>query len=341
MAAQMSARSLMVFGMALGQSNARTALLVIDVQDCFLEAACTSSGLDGSLRVPACHVIDKINSLREQKSCLFDEVIFTQDYHPNNHISYASTHGLAPFAHLSGKGGLDLKCISPESGLTEAGACCPAFHINPSMDCSANLCPPTGWSYEVNNSGIVTDNAACTACATDGSNCFDMEQAMWTDHCLQTGDSGFPSALDKRENDTVVQKGANQFVDAYSGFMDNTQTLKTALDDILKQKQVTTLFVVGIATDVCVQWTVTDALGFNTADYSVTVIKDATAAVQGDVANYNAAIDTMAAAGATIATTDDVLSMQCGEVSGVASCCDKYIMWGLALALLAWITPVA
>ena len=59
-----------------------------------------------------------------------------------------------------------------------------------------------------------------------GANCFDMTQAMWTDHCLQTGDSTFPPSLDKRANDFVVQKGGNVHVDAYSAFMDNTKALE-------------------------------------------------------------------------------------------------------------------
>lgn len=311
MVAKMMPCSLIAFAMILHHGNAKTALLVIDVQNCFLQKECTTSGSDGSLSVPACSVIAKINSLRKNRSCLFDEVIFSQDFHPANHISFGSTHGLPAFSHLGGKGGLPLKCISPTSGLTADGACCPAFHLNSSMDCTKHLCPPAGWSYTVNNSGIVSGNAACTTCAASDSNCFDMEQAMWTDHCLQTGDSDFPPSLDKRDSDTVVQKGLSKYVDAYSAFMDNTQTLKTSLDSILQSKGITKLFIAGIATDVCVRWTVTDALGSNTAAYDVTLIKDATAAVLGNQENFNAAIGSMAAAGAKIVTTDDMLSMQC------------------------------
>merc|ERR1712032_597759 len=130
-------------------------------------------------------------------------------------------------------------------------------------------------------------NAACTTCLSSPDSCFPMEQAMWTDHCLQHGDSTFPTTLIKETTDTVVQKGMNKYVDAYSGFMDNTQTLKTTLDEMLQGKGINQIYVVGIATDVCVQWTVTDALGSNTANYDVTVVKDATAAVLGDVDNYN------------------------------------------------------
>lgn len=207
-------------------------------------------------------------------------------------------------------------CIDPTSGLTSDGACCPKFHLQPSMNCTAELCPPTGWDYAVNNSGLITGNAACSVCAATPAECFEMSQAMWTDHCSQTGDSGFPPTLDKLSTDTVIQKGTNQFVDAYSAFMDNTQTLKTSLDTMLIEKGVTKLYIVGIATDVCVQWTVTDALGSSTANYEVIVVKDATAPVLGNMANFNASIETMIGAGATVMSTADVL---CHECSGSES----------------------
>jgi len=290
----------------------KSALLLIDVQNCFLTAECTSTGNEGSLSVPACGILPKINAIMEEKSCLFDEVIYTQDFHPSNHISFGSTHGLAPFAHLGGKGGLPMKCIKADSGLTKDGACCPLAFLEPSMDCEKHLCPPSDWSYMEKNPDIITGNSACTVCKDDPDKCFDQEQAMWTDHCLQDGDSDFPTGLKfNKDTSTVIQKGSNQYVDAYSGFMDNTQTLKTSLDDVLKAKGITKLFVAGIATDVCVQWTVTDALGSNTEDYTVTVIKDATAAVLGSEANYKASMGIMAAEGAKIVTADDVLAMEC------------------------------
>jgi nicotinamidase-related amidase len=303
---------------------AKTALLVVDVQDCFLEAACTGNGTDGSLSVPACEIIPKINQLldtlvfvqdyhppKPERLCSFDEVIFTQDYHPTNHISYGSSHGLAAFAHLGGLGGLPLMCIDPASGLTSDGACCPKFYLQPSMNCTAELCPPPGWDYAVNNSGIITNNSACTVCAATPAECFEMSQSMWPDHCLQSGDSGFPPTLYKDPTDTVIQKGTNQFVDAYSAFMDNTQTLKTSLDSMLMGKGINRLYIVGIATDVCVQWTVTDALGNSTANYEVIVVSDATAPVLGNMAKFNASIATMIGAGATVMSTADVLAAEC------------------------------
>jgi nicotinamidase/pyrazinamidase len=65
----------------------REALLVIDVQNDFLPG--------GSLAVTnGDEVIPRINRLGQR----FQDVILTQDWHPAGHISFASTHGLRPFA---------------------------------------------------------------------------------------------------------------------------------------------------------------------------------------------------------------------------------------------------
>jgi nicotinamidase-related amidase len=319
---------------ALRPADSKTALLVIDTQDCFLQKECTSTKADGSLSVPACGIIPKINALRQNKSCLFDEVIFTQDFHPANHMSFGSSHGLAPFAHLGGKGELQLTCLTPTSGNTKDASCCPTTYVNASaVDCDTQLCPPADFDYAVNNSDLISGNAACSTCKTSPELCYQTDQAMWTDHCVQTGDSGFPPILDKRTGDLVVQKGMNQYVDAYSAFMDNTQNLKTELDMKLQEKGIKKIFVVGIATDVCVKWTVRDALHSSTGSYEVAVVTDATAAVLGDATNYAAANAFMQSAGATLQTAEQVLAMACPVVEETSGSESKGTLSGVLLAL--------
>lgn len=61
----------------------KKALIVVDVQNDFCES--------GALEVPnASEVIPYINSLIE--SNIYDEIIFTQDWHPANHKSFASNN---------------------------------------------------------------------------------------------------------------------------------------------------------------------------------------------------------------------------------------------------------
>jgi len=253
--------------------------------------------------VPASHIIQPINNLIS--GCTWDDVVYTQDFHPLNHISFGSTHGLEPFS-----GELPVMCIKPESGMTQDAACCPTIHINSSaVDCNAQLCPPAGWDYSINNSEIISGNAACTECANNPDACYETVQAMWTDHCLATGDSGFPSSLNMGNSPKIVQKGGNQFVDAYSGFKDNSKQVETELHQELQNAGITDLVVVGIATDVCVKESVTDAIGYG---YTVTVLSDATAAVGGDQANFDAAIAEMQSAGATIMSVADWSNQTCG-----------------------------
>lgn len=323
----------------LAVANGKTALLLIDVQDCFLEQN-TTNGQPGSLSVPASHIITKINQMQAEKGCLFDVVVRSQDYHPASHISFGSTHGLAPFSHLGGKGGLPLKCITAQGGKMSEAACCPTWYINKSsVNCSNELCPPDSFDYNASSKGqeLIKNNPACWTCKHDPSACHDMQQEMWTDHCLQSGDSTFPPSLTTRSSDIVVRKGANKFVDSYSAFMDNTQTFQTNLDSALQNRGVDTIYVAGIATDFCVRWSVRDALGSKTGAYKVKVIEDATAAVQGNMVNFHAAIAAMKAAGATIVNTSDILATACPPQVALSHARVRSLTGGIVMAwLLLW-----
>lgn len=290
-----------------------TALIIIDVQDCFMEAAGTLSGADGSLSVAnTAEIIPLLNSIRAEKSCLFDTVIRSQDYHTEAHISFGPTHGLDPFAHLSGKGELLLTCVNPSSGLTEDASCCPTYHIEP-YDCDTFLCPSVADSPQELLDSVMS-SPACTICKETPDECFSTTQAMWTNHCKQDGDSNFPPTLYTEETDIVVQKGTNQYVDAYSAFMDNTRKLKTPLDTILAEKDITTIYIAGIATDYCVYYSTVDALGLG---YDVNLILDATRGIAEET--VASATADMIAKGATVVTTADVLAMDCPPDSGAFS----------------------
>ncbi|WP_321384846.1 bifunctional nicotinamidase/pyrazinamidase [Rhizobium sp.] len=86
-------------------------------------------------------------------------------------------------------------------------------------------------------------------------------QVMWPDHCVQgTVDAEFHPDLHTERFDYVQKKGQNPAVDSYSAFRDNDQSSTTGLDGFLKGKGVTTLDVMGLATDFCVKFSVLDAL---------------------------------------------------------------------------------
>merc|ERR1711907_363989 len=214
------------------------------------------------------------------------------------------------------------------------GACCPTYYVNASaVDCWATMCPGNSTTVDTDfyttapGNGIIAGNAACVTCKTTPSSCFRDTQSLWRDHCLQSGDSQFAKMLTSKSTDIVIQKGTNKHVDAYSAFMDNSRFLKTTLDSQLQAKGVKTLYVAGIATDVCVKWSVRDALSSATGNYTVKVIADASAGIFAGTgtANQAEADAYFTQQGATVVQTADVLAMTCpsgasssGSSSGVA-----------------------
>ncbi|HKI98388.1 MAG TPA: bifunctional nicotinamidase/pyrazinamidase [bacterium] len=96
------------------------------------------------------------------------------------------------------------------------------------------------------------------------------DQVLWPDHCVQ-GSQGaaFHPDLDVRPQDPVFRKGELTEVDSYSGFLDNDRKHETGLRRFLQDKGITEVYVAGLATDVCVKFTVLDALkyGFKTYVY--------------------------------------------------------------------------
>jgi nicotinamidase/pyrazinamidase len=93
------------------------------------------------------------------------------------------------------------------------------------------------------------------------------DQVLWPDHCIQgTADAALYPKLNLPQTQLIVRKGFHKDVDSYSAFMEADRRTPTGLDGYLKQRAIKTLFVTGLATEFCVQWTALDArrLGFET-----------------------------------------------------------------------------
>jgi nicotinamidase/pyrazinamidase len=166
--------------------DATQALLVIDVQNDFCPggALAVSGGDD---------IVTGINALMAE----FPAVILTQDWHPADHLSFASQHpGKAPME------------------MTEM---------------------PYG------------------------------PQVLWPDHCIQ-GSHGaeFHADLDTTRADLIIRKGFRREIDSYSAFFENDQTTPTGLEGYLRNRGISKLTLVGLATDFCVNFSAVDAakLGF-------------------------------------------------------------------------------
>ncbi len=100
-----------------------------------------------------------------------------------------------------------------------------------------------------------------------------VEQMLWPTHCVQDslGAELIPS-LDRKKIDHKVYKGVHSDIDSYSAFFDNARESKTDLESYLKKNQVKELFFVGVATEVCVLFSVLDALKLG---FSVSVFPEA------------------------------------------------------------------
>lgn len=90
-------------------------------------------------------------------------------------------------------------------------------------------------------------------------------QVLWPDHCIQ-GSLGaqFHPNLTVDRADMIIRKGYNPAIDSYSAFFENDHTTPTGLEGYLRTRGITTLTLVGLATDFCVNYSAVDAakLGF-------------------------------------------------------------------------------
>ncbi|PHQ98950.1 MAG: nicotinamidase/pyrazinamidase [Marinosulfonomonas sp.] len=115
-------------------------------------------------------------------------------------------------------------------------------------------------------------------------------QVLWPDHCIQgTKGAEFHSELHTDPADMIIRKGFNPAIDSYSAFFENDHKTPTGLEGYLRTRRITTLTMVGLATDFCVQYSALDAvrLGFDT-----TVLESACHAIDldGSLATARAAM---------------------------------------------------
>lgn len=174
------------------------ALLLVDIQNDFMPT--------GPLPVAdSDSIIPVVNKLSKN----YELIVACQDWHPENHKSFANEHpGKKPFDTI-----------------------------------------------ELNN----------------------LEQTLWPVHCVQ-GSRGadFPELLDTRRVAAIFRKGMRLELDSYSAFYDNGHRLRTGIAAFLRDHQVSHLDIAGLAADVCVYYTILDALD---QGFVVTLITAATRAI--------------------------------------------------------------
>lgn len=170
------------------------ALLIVDVQNDFCPG--------GALAVPdGDSVVPVINRLIDQ----FDHIIQTQDWHPEGHHSFASSH--------------------------------------------------------------MAKNPYDTAELEYGT------QVLWPDHCVQgTRGAEFHPDLITTKTQVIIRKGFRKSIDSYSTFFENDQITTTGLTGYLRERGISELYAVGLATDFCVKWSVLDGID---QGFKMHVVEDA------------------------------------------------------------------
>jgi nicotinamidase/pyrazinamidase len=91
------------------------------------------------------------------------------------------------------------------------------------------------------------------------------EQTLWPDHCVQgTNGAAFHPDLEWTKTELVIRKGFRKAIDSYSAFFENDHQTATGLGGYLKERGISDLTFVGLATDFCVAYSALDAakLGF-------------------------------------------------------------------------------
>ena len=123
-------------------------------------------------------------------------------------------------------------------------------------------------------------------------------QTLWPDHCVQgTDGAAFHADLEWTKAELVIRKGFRPAIDSYSAFFENDRRTPTGLAGYLRERGISDLTLVGLATDFCVAYSALDAVR---SGFKATVLLEACRAI--DLGGSLAAMkDEMAKAGVTLA----------------------------------------
>jgi nicotinamidase/pyrazinamidase len=129
-------------------------------------------------------------------------------------------------------------------------------------------------------------------------------QVLWPDHCVWgTKGAELSAALELPQAQLTIRKGYHPEVDSYSGLQEADRQTRTGLAGYLKERGIGRVFVTGLATDFCVNWTAQDAAR---AGFETYVVTDACRGIASGAA-LEAAFDAMVAAGVAKITSSEIL----------------------------------
>ena len=129
---------------------------------------------------------------------------------------------------------------------------------------------------------------------------FETQGGPWPVHCVVgTRGASLHPAMAEVELDGIVDVGRERDDEGYSGFENSD------LAELLHDRGVERVYVCGLATDYCVRASAIDACR---EGFDVTVVEDAIRAVNVDPGDGERALEDMRAAGARVASSEELLS---------------------------------
>jgi len=129
------------------------------------------------------------------------------------------------------------------------------------------------------------------------------KQTLWPDHCVQGSEgANFHPALQTLKSQVIIRKGFRKKIDSYSAFYENDKEAKTGLRGYLQNRNIDTLYAVGLAADFCVKWSVLDGIKDG---FKLYVVEDAVRGIDID-GSLASAWREMKNAGASVISSDSV-----------------------------------
>ena len=130
-----------------------------------------------------------------------------------------------------------------------------------------------------------------------------LNQILWPDHCVEgTQGASFHRDLAADVFAKIFHKGTDLGLDSYSTFFDNAHRKSTGMAVYLREKGVSEVYLLGLATDYCVKFSALDAVE---CGFKVHLIKDGCRGIDLQVGDVERAMEDMRAAGAEIVTSDE------------------------------------
>ena len=130
-----------------------------------------------------------------------------------------------------------------------------------------------------------------------------LEQVLWPDHCTQgSWGAAFAPDLNLHKVEAIFRKGTDEDIDSYSGFYDNGHRKNTGLAAYLRGRNISEIYLAGLAGDYCVYFSAKDALqeGFTTF-----LIDDAIRAINNE--DYERAKEEISQKGGKIISSKNLL----------------------------------